>query len=388
MILGPALHTAILPYTLRLTACRAQLSSKNMSQLITGLHNLHLLSDAQSRSISPENFTGEKGKAAMATDGTGANAARELGQGWKISPSVRIEPGQTFTLADIHGPGAIQQIWMTPTGHQRFNILRSYWDDQETPSVECPAGDFFASGWGVYAPISSLAVCVNPGSGFNCYWPMPFRKRCRITMTNIASEAMVLYYQINYALGPVGDDAAYFHAQFRRANPLPYKEVFTILDGVRGKGQYVGTYMAWGVNSNGWWGEGEIKFYMDGDERGGFPTIAGTGTEDYFCGSYGFENPLTKQYQEFTTPYAGLAQVIKPDGQYRSQMRFGLYRWHIVDPIRFNQELKVTIQALGWRASGRYVPLQDDIASVAYWYQTLPTVKFPALPGKDELEVV
>jgi len=350
------------------------------------LGNLSRLSLAKTRSISPENFTGEKGKGGMATDGTGARCARDLGQGWKVSPYVVIKAGETFTLADIDGPGAIQQIWMTPTGNWRFSILRIYWDGQENPSVECPVGDFFACGWGKYAQLSSLAVCVNPGSAFNCYWEMPFRKKCVITMTNIADEDMVLYYQINYTLTEVPDDCAYFHASFRRVNPLPYKEVYTILDNVKGHGHYVGTYLAWGVNNNGWWGEGEIKFYIDGDKD--FPTICGTGTEDYFCGSYNFENQETHEYQVFTTPYSGLHQIIKPDGLYRSQMRFGMYRWHITDPIRFEKDLKVTIQALGWRSGGRYLPLQDDISSVAYWYQTLPTVKFPKLPDRDYLEVI
>ena len=351
-----------------------------------GMHlgNLSRLSPAKTRSISPENFTGEKGKGGMATEGTGASCARDLGQGWKISPSIRIEPGETRVLADIEGPGAVQQIWMTPTGHWRFSILRIYWDGQEQPSVECPVGDFFACGWQRYAQVSSLAVCVNPGSAFNCYWEMPFRKRCRITMTNIAEDAMVLYYQINYTLTDVPEDCAFFHAQFRRANPLPYGQVYTILDGVRGQGQYVGTYMAWQVNNTGWWGEGEIKFYLDGD--GEFPTICGTGTEDYFCGSYNFD--VGGQYREFTTPYSGLCQVIRPDGTYQSQQRFGMYRWHIVDPVRFEQDIRVTIQALGWRSGRRYLPLQDDIASVAFWYQTLPTAPFPALPGKDALEVI
>ena len=348
--------------------------------------NLSLLSNAETRSISPENFTGEKGKAGMATEGTGANCARDLGQGWKVSPSVGIEPGQTFEMADIQGSGAVQQIWMTPTGHWRFSILRIYWDDQEQPAVECPVGDFFACGWNRFAPVVSLPVCVNPGTAFNCYWEMPFRKRCRITMTNIGSERMTLYYQINYTLTDVPEDAAYFHAQFRRTNPLPYGEVYTIADGIKGQGQYVGTYMAWGVNNTGWWGEGEIKFFMDGD--GDFPTICGTGTEDYFCGSYNFENKETHQYQEFTTPHAGLPQVIRPDGLYQSQTRFGMYRWHVADPVRFKEDLKVTIQALGWRSGGRYLPLQDDIASVAFWYQSLPTAPFPKLPDCDYLEVI
>ena len=350
------------------------------------LGNLARLSNAQSRSISPENFTGEKGKGGMATTGTGADCARDLGQGWKLSPSVAIQPGEIFTLADIEGQGAIQQIWMTPTGNWRYSILRIYWDDQEQPAVECPVGDFFCMGWGKFAPLSSLAVCVNPGSAFNCYWEMPFRRRARITMTNIGEEAMRLYYQINYSLTDVPADCAYFHAQFRRTNPLPYKDVYTILDGVQGRGHFVGVYMAWGVNNSGWWGEGEIKFYLDGD--GEWPTICGTGTEDYFCGSYNFENKETKQYQEFTTPYAGLNQVIRPDGVYRSQQRFGMYRWHITDPLRFQQDLRVTIQALGWRSGHRYLPLQDDIASVAFWYQTLPTAPFPLLPDKDYLEVI
>jgi hypothetical protein len=327
----------------------------------------------------------------MATEGTGANAGRDLGQGWKISPSVCIQPGEMFEMADIKGQGAIQQMWLTPTGPNRFCILRIYWDDIETPAVECPIGDFFACGWQRYAQVSSLAVCVNPGSAFNSYWEMPFRKRARVTVTNIAEDPMTLYYQVNYTLTDVPKDCAYFHAQFRRTNPLPYKDVYTIVDGIEGKGHYVGTYMAWQVNNTQWWGEGEIKFYMDGD--GDFATIVGTGTEDYFCGSYNFD--LGKErggYREFTTPYAGLSQVIRPDGLYDSQQRFGLYRWHIPDPIRFEEDLRVTIQALGWRTrtseGRRYLPMQDDIASVAFWYQTLPTSPFPELPDKDYLEVI
>lgn len=350
------------------------------------LKALSILDAAESRSISPENFTGEKGKGGMAISGTGESQSRDLGLGWKVSPSVRVEAGTTFELANIIGPGTIEQIWMTPTGNWRFSILRIYWDDQEQPSIECPVGDFFACGWGSFAQLSSLAVCVNPGSAFNCYWPMPFRKRCRITMENINTEDMILYYQINYALGVVDEQAGYFHAQFRRVNPLPYKDNYTILDGVQGQGRYVGTTMAWGVNNSGWWGEGEIKFYLDGDQE--FPTICGTGTEDYFCGSYNFENAATGQYQEFSTPYAGMPQVLRPDGIYRSQMRFGLYRWHITDPVRFREDIRVTMQALGWRSGRRYLPLQDDISSVAFWYQTLPSRRFAQLPNKDALEII
>ena len=263
-----------------------------------------------------------------------------------------------------------------------------------SPSVEVPVGDFFACGWGRYAQISSLAVCVNPGSGLNSYWEMPFRKSCRMTIENLDAVPMTIYYQIDYALTEVPTDAAYFHAQFRRSNPLRYKTDHVILDGVKGWGHYVGTYLAWGVRNTGWWGEGEIKFFLDGDSK--FPTINGTGTEDYFCGSYDFDAsnngrpeslPSEYHYQEFTTPYSGLAQVIRPDGHYDSQQRFGLYRWHIMDPIRFEKDIKVTIQALGWRSGSRYLPLQDDISSVAFWYQTEPHAPFPELPDKDYLEV-
>jgi hypothetical protein len=361
-------------------------SSRPFNGLATGVGDLSRLSRAKTRSISPENFTGAKGGGGQATEGTGAHASRDLGKGWKVSPSVRIAPAQTFTLAEIEGPGAIQHIWMTPTGHWRFSILRVYWDGETTPSIEVPVGDFFAAGWGKYGQINSLAVAVNPGSAFNSYWTMPFRKSCRITMTNIAPEAMTLYYQVTYALTDVPEDAGYLHAQFRRVNPLPYKDVYTILDGVKGEGHYVGTHLCWGVRNNGWWGEGEIKFYMDGD--GEYPTICGTGTEDYFCGSYNFENHETHKYQEFSTPYSGLSLVTRPDGLYQSQERFGLYRWHIMDPIRFEQDLRVTIQALGWKSDGTYLPLQDDIASVGFWYQAEPHGTFPALPSKDALEIV
>ncbi len=353
--------------------------------LANGLSNIFRTSDAKSFSISPENFTGEKGKGGMATEGVASAAARDLGRGWKVNPFVVIEPGKTFTLGEITGAGSVQHIWMTPTGNWRFSIIRMYWDDETEPSVEVPVGDFFAMGWGKYAPITSLAICVNPGSAFNSYWPMPFRRKAKFTMENLDARPMRVYYQIDFTRTQIPTDAAYFHAQFRRVNPLPYKDVYTILDKVKGKGQYVGTYMAWGVKNNGWWGEGEIKFYMDGDKE--FPTINGTGTEDYFNGSYNFENQEKKQYEPFSSPYSGLIQVIKPDGLYQTQQRFGLYRWHIPDPVRFDSDLRVTIHALGWRNDRRYLPLTDDISSVAYWYQMEPHAPFPKLPSKDELEV-
>ncbi len=365
--------------------------AQSYNGLWPGMNNLFQLSDAQSRSVSPENFSGEKGQggkadpanAAIPNRANASTAARDLGCGWKVNPYIDIPSGETFTLADIEGPGAIQHIWMTPTGNWRFSTLRIYWDDETTPSVECPVGDFFAMGWCEYAPLSSLAVCVNPGSAFNCYWPMPFRKRCRITMENLNDEEpMRLYYQIDYTLTEIPKDAGYFHAQWRRANPTRGSE-YTLIDGVEGQGHYVGVYMAWGVHNNGWWGEGEIKFYLDDDRD--FPTICGTGTEDYFCGSYNFDR--NGSYQTYNTPYAGLHQVIRPDGSYRSQQRFGLYRWHIADPIRFSRNLRITIQDLGWRHGGRYLPQQSDIASTVFWYQKEPHALFPVYPDWEQLEV-
>lgn len=378
-----------------------------MSDLLSsgfGLGNIARLSHAKTRSISAENFTGEKGRAGMATEGTGAARAEDLGQGWKISPSIHIKPQTTATLAEIDGPGCIQHIWLTThPQHWRKLVLRVYWDNETDPSIEVPLGDFFCNGWCERSNVSSLPIAVNPAGGMNSYWPMPFRTHARITVENIwpeavartasppgtagaaATEHAVVYYQITYALDDVPEDAGYLHAQWRRSNPLAYKEVHTIADGIKGHGHYAGTYIAWGVNNTGWWGEGEIKFFMDGD--GEFPTICGTGTEDYFGGAWNFEHPRG-EYGTFSTPFLGLPQIIKPDGLYRSQQRFGLYRWHIPDPIRFEHDLRVTIQALGWRSGRRYLPLQDDIASVAYWYQSHPHAPLPKLPDVDYLEVI
>ena len=342
--------------------------------------------DIRSFSVCPENFTGEKGKAAMATEGTGAWSARELGQGWKVSPSVDIDPGQVFTMADFSGMGAIKHIWLTfAAPNPRDLILRIYWDGKAGPSVEVPVGDFFATANPLeYRQISSLAVCVNPKLGLNSYWQMPFRKGFRMTLENRNSVKATMYYQIDGELREVENDELYFHAQFRRVNPLPYKGVYTILDNITGCGQYVGTYMYWGVNNSGWWGEGEIKFYIDGDTD--FPTICGTGTEDYFCGAYNFD--VDGVYTEFSTPYSGLSKVDRTDGIYRSQRRFNMYRWHIADPIYFKENLRVTIQALGWRSEHRYLPLQDDISSVAFWYSDNLQDAYPALPDRDGLEVI
>src|SRR5579864_7763849 len=215
------------------------------------LGNLARLSEARSRSISAENVTGAKGSGGMAIDGTGAVAARELGRGWKISPSIDISGSALVTLADIDGPGAIQHMWMTvhPSAWRKL-VLRCYWDGEEQPSVEVPLGDFFCSGWGERCNVNSLPIAVNPAGGFNSYWELPFRRHARITLENLSPDPLPgFYYQIDYVLTEVEDDRAYFHAQWRRSNPLPYMQPHTLLEGVRGQGHYVGTYIAWGVHT-------------------------------------------------------------------------------------------------------------------------------------------
>ena len=365
---------------------------KPFNGLNLNMGNLYRVSKAKSRSISPENLTGEVGKGGMATleNGTAAKAASELGQGWKVNPCIFIEPGETFTLAKIEGEGAIQHIWMTPAGNYRKMIFRIYWDHETIPSVEAPVGDFFASGWGSgnEPRIQSLAICVNPASGLNSYWMMPFRKKCKITMENIDSNRVRLFYQIDYTLTDIPDDAAYFHARFNMARPVPIKGEYTIVDKIKGHGQYVGTYLAHGAYRYKWWGEGEFKFYIDGDTK--FPTICGTGEEDYFCGSYGYEEIIHENkiatYGTFSSPYTGF-YYFTCDSSVSYATAVGQYRWHINDPIRFENELKITVQCLGWKEGGLYKILEDDLFSVAYWYQNEPHHPYPPLPDKEKLVV-
>ena len=348
--------------------------------------SLAALRPVRTRSISPENFDGSPGGGGRATEGTGAREARDLGKGWKVSPSVDVKAGETFTLADIDSAGVITHVWITThTDHWRQLVLRAYWDGAEEPAVEVPYGDFFCSGWGVFTQVDSQMIAANPHGGFNSYWPMPFREGARLTLENTSDQVARVYYQVTYELGGDHSEDAYFHAQWRRSNPLGEATPHVLLEGVEGQGQYVGTYLAWGVNSNGWWGEGEIKFYMDEDTD--FPTICGTGTEDYFGGAWNFDVP-GEGYTAFSTPYLGMPQVLRPDGLYLAQQRFGMYRWHVTDPIHFTTGLpRVDIQALGWKSAGRYLPLRDDIASTAVFYLDRPSTTRPPAPTFDGMEI-
>jgi hypothetical protein len=355
---------------------------------LSDLGGLARLRDVRTRSISAENPTGAPGMGGRATEGISQDAARDLGTGWKVSPAVYVGPGDVFEVAAIEGPGNITHIWMTVhRSAWRTLLLRMYWDGDDQAAVEVPLGDFFAQANGEFAQVNSVPIAANPLGGLNSYWPMPFQSGARITVENLATDKVTLFYQVTYEVGGDVANLAYFHAQWRRSNPVRYLSTHSLLEGIEGHGQYVGTFLAWGTNTSGWWGEGEIKFYLDADDE--HPTICGTGTEDYFGGAWGFFNAESTGYDTYSTPYLGMPQVVKPDGFMNSQTRFSLYRWHVADPIHFDERIsKVDIQALGWRAGGRYLPLQDDISSIAVFYLDRPHANRPAAPSADELEFV
>lgn len=367
-----------------------------------GLEDVTLLRDATTRSVSAENRDGAAAGGGRAERGDHATAwaSRELPMGWKKSPCIDLAPRARRTVADLEGPGVVQHLWITvlPT-HLRSIVLRVYWDEEEQPSIEVPLGDFFCQGWARYVPVSSIPVTVAPAGGLNSYWRMPFRHRARVEVENLSTSPIEgFFYQLTWSQEEVPERAAYFHAQWRRSDPLEAQRPHLILDGVHGQGQYVGTYLAWESHQSGWWGEGEVKFYLDDDLAGAasgeggegdlrptiFPTICGTGTEDYVGGAWAFEDPPGR-YAAYSTPYLGMPEVQVPDGFSASQQRFGLYRWHVPDPIRFRDRLRVSVQALGFQRPVddlvRYKPLRDDIASTAFWYQSEPHTPFTDDPA-------
>jgi len=363
------------------------------------LDNIAKLVNAKTRLFTAENVYGEKGRGGMAVPNgeiqeevarMGQDAcllsreARELGQKWKVRPCISLPKNSTRTIMDVDAQGAITHIWITmEEKHTRNIVLRMYWDGEETPSVEAPIGDFFCQPFHRYHPVTSIPINVNPHNGMNCYFPMPFRKHARITVTNMMEETDLggFFYAISMEEREVASDEAYFHAKFNRTHNTNQQD-YVILDGVKGKGQYVGTAIGWQQNTEGWWGEGEVKAFIDGDTE--FPTYVGTGTEDYFGGAWGFAD-------NFTAPFLGykdLANYLDNRETNRVGNRHAMYRFHIPDPIRFDHDLKVTIQALGWRNEGRFLPLNDDICSVAYWYQTEPHAPFAPLGDRNFLESI
>lgn len=355
--------------------------------------SLPLLRRGQSRSINWENRTGEKGKGGM--------AAGALGPGRKGSPCIpNIKAGECVTLAKIQGAGTIQHIWVTVTDRAssrnryllRDLVLRMYWDGEEEPSVECPLGDFFCCGFGESYQVNSMPIVVNPVRGFNCYFPMPFAKGARITVENQCDEDVpALFYQVDYCLQEsLPADTGYFHAKWNRQRITEKAKDYVILDQVKGRGQYVGTYLALTTLERYWYGEGEVKFYLDGDKE--YPTICGTGTEDYFGGAWSFatqENGRTVE-NTFCTPFMGYPYYATRDralhNDYHTDDQLpqrSFYRWHIPDPILFEKDIRVTIQQIGVSHGGLF-ERQDDVASVAYWYQDEPHQKFGELMERKE----
>ena len=368
-----------------------------------GLTDVTKITNGKTRLFTAENVYGEKGKGGMAEvsatpqpevtkigqtwDGP-YPCARDLGQKWKVRPCITLPPESVTTIMDANGPGRITHIWIT-VDQKRYRdiIIRMYWDGEDEPSVESPLGDFFCCGFSKALNINALPISVYATGGLNSYFPMPFRKHAKITVENRAPEKQEgFYYAISMDEDLVGADEGYFHAKFRRENPLAYMQDYLIVDGIEGKGHYVGTQMCWQQNNSGWWGEGEFKAFIDGDTE--FPTYCGTGTEDYFGGAWSFCG-------NYSGPFLGYQDMMNA-GYYGEDKkrhfnelgsRHSMYRFHLADPIRFNENFKAYMQALGWRSEWRYLPLCDDIASVAYWYQTEPHKKFEPLGSRDDLEV-
>lgn len=335
----------------------------------------YLISDDKTFAFSAENPTGTRGGGSRGGDCT------------KLRPTVTIHAGETVTLVDTDGPGVIQHIWFTGYVGHSF-ILRIYWENQEYPSVEAPISAFFGCAYdenfadvnGDYPALNSAAILVAPGRGLNCYWNMPFRKHCRVTMENRGETDQNLYYIITGTYCDVPENAGYFHASYRQEHPVTKGRSYTVIDGIQGKGQFLGVALATGINGhNTCWVEGEARMYIDDDR---YPSIHYTGTEDYFCGSYAFGNDIyNKKYQTYSGLYAGMFAVLGNTAQvYNNQQRFLLYRLHIPDPIHFKTGFRMTLDNLGWTG-----PRYDDYTSVAYWYQTLPSAPLKPLPTDTEM---
>lgn len=358
-----------------------------------GFSNLPMLTNGVTRSVCAENPHGEKG--------AGGQEASVLGKSRKGRAGIQLQPHEEVTIMDIEGAGVIQHFWFTleppaKTGGYfllRDLVLKMYWDNEDTPSVEVPFGDFFCCGHGVTTNINSWPIVVNPTRGFNCYFAMPFRKHAKIVVENQREEVCTCFmWQITYTLyDAIPDDAAYFHAQWRREKITKLKEDYVILDGVKGQGHYVGTFLQVTALERYWFGEGEIKFYVDGDKE--YPTICGTGYEDYFGGGWSW---ITKDERGenvenlYNTAFLGYpyysCKVENEDCENYSRESLPMrtnYRWHIMDPIRFKEDLKVTIQQIGTHWATMF-ERQDDYTSVAYWYQTEPHNPFPQLPVPEQ----
>ncbi|HWB97914.1 MAG TPA: glycoside hydrolase family 172 protein, partial [Bryobacteraceae bacterium] len=291
--------------------------------------------------------------------------------------SLRPIPGETVTLAELAGPGMVTHIWLTVAANEygwpRLMRLRVYYDGSSTPSVDAPVGDFFGVGHGLERPLESLMVRDgSSGRSRNCYWPMPFRKSCRITITNEGRRRVSnLYYHVDWRkMVSLPADAGYFHALYRQALPAPAGQPYEVL-AVRGKGHYVGTVLNVVQNQPGWFGEGDDLFYVDGEKTAG---IQGTGTEDYFNDAWSL--------RVAQGPYAGVP-VAEGTGV---GSRMTAYRWHLADPVPFTTSLRFVLEHAGWTydpngsVRSAFEERADLFSSVAFWYQAGIAAGLPEPP--------
>lgn len=343
----------------------------------------------QSRAISMENQTGAKGQGGQAQGGRKGSAA-----------IYNLVKDEVRTVAEIEGPGCIRHIWFTIARRHdplvlRNLIIRFYWDDQKIPSVEAPFGDFFGMSHGHGVAYECAFFAVPEARGFNCFFPMPFAKKARVEICNDVGEDIgAVFFQFDYTLGDkVDENTPYFHSQFRRTAVTKLREDFVILE-TKGKGRYMGANIGVIDRFNGirqWWGEGEVKMYIDGDKD--FPTICGTGAEDYVLSAWGlgvWQNQYSGSLLDSNTT------------KYMS-----MYRYHCLDPVYFHENIKVTIQQMGYDLLNGAIPEEgnpyyefykrgewdrikfsglhersDDVCATAYWYQLLPTNPFPPFPDR------
>jgi hypothetical protein len=339
------------------------------------------LDRTRSRSINAENPRGEAG--------AGGTEASRLGPGRKGRPCITLPAGETTTIAEITGPGVIRHMWFTlPRSTDagpfvlRDLVMRITWEGAAEPAVEVPFGDFFCTGFATASELYSEAVVVAPNGGFNWYVPMPFRRAARIEIVNQhPADVNGFFYQVSYSVDDeLGDDVGYLHALWRRTDGDGARGTdHVILDGVQGHGSYIGTFVGLTALERFWWGEGELKFFIDDD--GDLPTICGTGLEDYVGGAWAFQEHLgavpPPRVRTFSSSYLGYHQRLLEDATasspYATAMppSHGMYRWHLPDPIRFETGLRVTLQQIGDRGHHLFERM-DDVCSTAFWYQDAP----------------
>jgi len=310
-----------------------------------------------SRSISFENPTGAPGE--------GGKASSNLGVGRKGAPARDIQPGETVQLCDIEGPGTLRHIWMTTTGEpavQRECVIRAWWEGQEHPSIECPIGDLFGFAHGKIMSYQSAVHSCGPTGGRNIWLPMPFARRARLSFTNEGKKAVPLFYQITYTLGDKHPrEIGRLHVLFRRENPTTEKSDFELLPRRGQKGRFIGSVIGIrNLHPDQWWGEGEIKVYMDGDKE--WPTIVGTGSEDYVGLAWGIQQ----------------APFMFNGCSLNEKSFVSMYRWHLADPIAWKREGRITIQQIAYKKG--LEETHDDWSCATFWYEPVPSASLPAFP--------